>query len=349
MAAALGSTTIVNLALCLSLVNPAPIPFVIDHLNIVMALHGLIDHLDVHEFLAADGTDATARAKLFQARHGGPDSNDGVSSNHNYSDILLAAHHSMDLDSDGRLHLFEAAMWTRAANVVLEELIAQAASNEFQQLARGQSFITLHSIQQAGILSQLSENALYQFYAALDSDKDTRLSQDEFIGFRYPETSDTLRQVFATEYVKQHDIDTNELLSAEEFVNASLVILKPGESPYSPKSLDYRSEKETISFMFQDYLDQDEDGELNMNETMNILHPTHFCHAVHEAYYLFVKCDENGDHELSSNELLECSSTRPFLQRHTLHHRTRISTIEEVFGRMTSRLRRLSLIEHDEL
>lgn len=159
---------------------------------------------------AADGTDATARAKLFQARHGGPDSNDGVSSNHNYSDILLAAHHSMDLDSDGRLHLFEAAMWTRAANVVLEELIAQAASNEFQQLglfntkqlildwwnqqvihtvsfvlARGQSFITLHSIQQAGILSQLSENALYQFYAALDSDKDTRYLQQLNVVFMY--------------------------------------------------------------------------------------------------------------------------------------------------------------------
>eukprot|EP00043_Microstomoeca_roanoka_P011500 m.108536 g.108536 ORF g.108536 m.108536 type:complete len:234 (-) comp15213_c1_seq4:177-878(-) len=172
-------------------------------------------------------------------------------------------------------------------------------------------------------ITSYSDNAFSHFFEAVDTNHDAKFSKSEYYSFRFPEYSEALCHSYAVTFLAQHDRDNSASLSLDEFLNGTLVIQSPGDSPYSAQAFDFRSERNTVSNMFEQHMDKDQDGELSILELAAVLHPTHFSHAVNEAYLLFVKCDFNGDHEISEKELVACPQTTEFLQRTRQHGMSR--------------------------
>ncbi|EGD81567.1 hypothetical protein PTSG_02282 [Salpingoeca rosetta] len=302
-----------------------------------MTLHGLMDHADLPNVIMQDRAEVIGRARVFYDALG------------DHSDSPTLAYASMDLDGNGRLKLSEAVLWTLAATDALADMANETATLEFQHMADGKARLDPSLVKTMGTV-QYSANAFDHLFEAIDADRDGMFSLQEYVLFRYPDYSDTLRAVFADRFLDQFDTDKSGSLSLSEFLNGTLVIQAPDASPYSAQSYDYRSERDTVARMFEDSLDTNHSGELEKDELAAILHPAHFSHSVHEAYALFVKCDANGDHELSLQELQGCQETKPFLQRHSLVHVSTTQVVEDVYGRMGQRLRRLGLAHiHDEL
>eukprot|EP00043_Microstomoeca_roanoka_P011499 m.108537 g.108537 ORF g.108537 m.108537 type:complete len:187 (-) comp15213_c1_seq4:775-1335(-) len=110
------------MAALVACVNTAPVLFIMDHQNIIMTLHGLIDHVDVPDVLAEDRTAARERYQLF------------YDSTIEQTNTSASAYANMDLNRNQRLMLSEAVLWALAAADVMENQAKQMADFEFDRI-----------------------------------------------------------------------------------------------------------------------------------------------------------------------------------------------------------------------
>lgn len=257
------------------------------HQNIVMTLHGLMDHIDLDEL------DAKGNLRINELPATG------------YTAMQLFA--DLDSDHDGRVSLTELAIRIQAT--VRSHLERESASAVSEYLNhRGPLGIDWEGI--LGILAADHRAELLRSgverdkvaFSLADGDGDGFLSEAEYVLFRNPELAPKVLALFAEKFVEQSDEDRDGKINATEFLNVELRIKSEGNNSNSVQAYEHRAEHAELSREFQEF-DLDSDGWLQHNEIALLFSADHRSHAINEAYTLTMAADTNGDHELSPVEL----------------------------------------------
>lgn len=149
-----------------------------------------------------------------------------------------------------------------------------------------------------GLMEEIMSEDLNRWNKA-DRNKDSTLSQDEFLSFQHPEHNEQSIEAMAEDLMAQMDDDRDLKLSMDEFVR-----VPPGEvDDPDEKAEDDRYFNERRS-EFSEQMDVDKDTKVSMEELIQYLDPRHKQHAVKEADYLMSVADSDHDGELSEKEMI---------------------------------------------
>lgn len=140
----------------------------------------------------------------------------------------------------------------------------------------------------------VKDKTLWIEAAKYDGDSLT-LSEEEFLLFRHPEASPIRLSETVDDMMKQLDIDGNDLLSLEEFVEA---LPNDANVPRLPSASTKERKDE-----FQKYVDVNGNGHASKEELLQYIDPRNFRHAAMEATNLFNIADTNLDALLSAQEV----------------------------------------------
>lgn len=141
----------------------------------------------------------------------------------------------------------------------------------------------------------MKDKALWLEAAKYDSDVVT-LNEDEFLLFRHPEASSLRLAENVEDMMKQFDIDGNDLLSLDEFIEA---LPNDANVPQLAVSATVKERKEE----FTNFIDVNGNGNASRDELLQYIDPRNFRHAKTEAKNLFNVADANNDGQLSMQEL----------------------------------------------
>ncbi|XP_069133662.1 calumenin-like isoform X2 [Argopecten irradians] len=133
-------------------------------------------------------------------------------------------------------------------------------------------------------------------WEAADTDKDMKLSKEEFVHFLHPEDSDHMRDVVVQETIEDIDKDNDGYISLEEYIRDMYPNENKEEEPDWVKS-----ERQ----QFEQYRDLDKDGKMDSKEVKNWIVPPDYDHSDAEANHLIYEADNNKDGNLSKDEILE--------------------------------------------
>lgn len=166
-------------------------------------------------------------------------------------------------------------------------------------------YIKNHNEKKHTILSRklkesiMKDKALWLEAAKYDNDVVT-LSVDEFLLFKHPEASSLRLTETVDDFIKQLDMDGNELLSLEEFIETL-----PNDANILPKLVkaSVRERKEE----FVKYIDVNGNGHASRDELLQYIDPRNYRHASQEAANLFMVADVNMDTMLTIQEMLSKS------------------------------------------
>ncbi|XP_028394147.1 45 kDa calcium-binding protein-like [Dendronephthya gigantea] len=149
-----------------------------------------------------------------------------------------------------------------------------------------------------GLMEEIMPDDLNRWNKA-DKNRDSKLSQEEFLSFQHPEHNEQSIEAMAEDLMGQMDDDRDLKLTMDEFVR-----VPPGEvDDPDEKAEDERYFKERRT-EFSDQMDVDKDGKVSMEELIKYLDPRHKQHAVKESDYLLSVADSDHDGELSEKEMI---------------------------------------------
>jgi len=137
---------------------------------------------------------------------------------------------------------------------------------------------------------KLMEEDRFLFLAA-DTDSDGKLSVKEFLSFSHPEEDPNMRPHVLAQVLKEKDIDGNGELSFQEYV---------GDRGSGKDKEWLLAEKDR----FDTELDKNEDNSLGKEEILAWIIPSNEEIATDEVDHLFSGADEDGDEQLSFDEVL---------------------------------------------
>lgn len=138
------------------------------------------------------------------------------------------------------------------------------------------------------------DKSLWVEAAKYDGDTLT-LTKEEFLLFRHPEASPLRLSETVDDMMKQLDMDGNELLSLEEFVET---LPNDANVPRLPSASTKERKDE-----FQKYVDVNGNGHASKDELLQYIDPRNFRYATTEAVNLFNIGDTNNDGLLSAQEV----------------------------------------------
>eukprot|EP00053_Salpingoeca_punica_P020929 m.212491 g.212491 ORF g.212491 m.212491 type:complete len:344 (-) comp20511_c0_seq1:237-1268(-) len=324
----------------------APV-FIFDHRNIIMAVHGLMDHLTVPSLL--DGALRAAKAAQWQMRRENPRLADTdlsqLSGAELESHVRLLWHYlDHNRQGDSRLFLEEFAAFLLAGVETAMMRATSQAETAFDGFATasGKTSLSWEDV------SKHYPNKLQIVFTDADANGDNSLNRTEFRDFMFPEYSAAVARRFSEPFLAQADADKDGFISDEEFLSDQLKIKSPGQNHYSAEAYDHRAEVVLLRDLFRTNVDVNKDGKLDLAEIQVLLHPAHFIHAVSEAYEAFVMADENRDHELSLAELLNRLDAIKSCRLLSFEHEAKRDA-DLVYRRIAERVRRLASIRRDEL
>lgn len=132
-----------------------------------------------------------------------------------------------------------------------------------------------------------------------DVNKDSKLSQDEFLSFQHPEHNEKSIEGMAEDLMSQMDDNGDLKLSKNEFVRVPPgEVDDPDEKAEDDQYFDERRKE------FSDIMDLDKNSYLSKEELIKYLDPRNEQHAIKEAMYLVSVADADHDGELSEQEML---------------------------------------------
>ncbi|XP_033751878.1 calumenin-like isoform X1 [Pecten maximus] len=142
-------------------------------------------------------------------------------------------------------------------------------------------------------------------WEAADTDKDMKLSKDEFVHFLHPEDSDHMRDVVVQETIEDIDKDKDGYISLDEYISDVYdeddEDDEHDEAPHEGEPDWVVSERQ----QFESHRDHNKDGKLDKDEVREWIMPEDFDHSGAEATHLMNSADENRDGDLSKDEILE--------------------------------------------
>ncbi|RXG60977.1 Reticulocalbin-2 [Armadillidium vulgare] len=127
-------------------------------------------------------------------------------------------------------------------------------------------------------------------------DDPSRLSLDEFLAFRHPESSHATIIAIVEETLGRLDVDEDGVLSETEFSDPEF-----NEIPDHLNNNQFREERIKE---FRTAVDKDGDGNANRRELIDYFNPRNIHHAEKDALDLIGLADVNGDGKLSLAEVL---------------------------------------------
>ncbi|XP_033751880.1 calumenin-like isoform X2 [Pecten maximus] len=133
-------------------------------------------------------------------------------------------------------------------------------------------------------------------WEAADTDKDMKLSKDEFVHFLHPEDSDHMRDVVVQETIEDIDKDKDGYISLDEYIRD----MYPNEN--GEEEPDWVKSERT---QFEQYRDINKDGKMDNEEVKNWIVPPDYDHSDAEANHLIYEADSDKDGDLSKDEILE--------------------------------------------
>ena len=148
-----------------------------------------------------------------------------------------------------------------------------------------------------GISYQSMLNRDRRRWAVADQDLDDALTKQEFTAFLHPVDHPTMRDVVLSETIEDIDKDKDGKISIEEYIGD--MYTAPDEGVEEPEWI--ISERET----FAKFRDADGDGFLNREEVRAWIVPNDFDHAESEAKHLVYEADNDGDEQLTKEEILD--------------------------------------------
>ncbi|KAL3321147.1 calcineurin inhibitor [Cichlidogyrus casuarinus] len=208
--------------------------------------------------------------------------------------------HEMDTDGDGLITLDNII---KHLSSTLKKLEAESANNAFALLKHNEpDFITLEEflddtfqMSEANIekieddfLKKVIKKEVRRFKMA-DSDKDGRLSREEYQVFIYPDNYVQMQDLLTQEMFEDLDTNHDHLISEEEFIRS--------------REQSHASNIEYHRDMFRKN-DLNHDGFLDKNEANLWLHPSISESVKSQAKHLLEICDANKDGFLSEDEIL---------------------------------------------
>eukprot|EP00730_Choanoeca_flexa_P000205 TRINITY_DN10093_c0_g2_i1.p1 TRINITY_DN10093_c0_g2~~TRINITY_DN10093_c0_g2_i1.p1 ORF type:complete len:352 (+),score=68.66 TRINITY_DN10093_c0_g2_i1:98-1153(+) len=331
----------------------APLPSIMSHKNIIMTLHGLMDHVDVRQLERDNGSLASDAYASFVASVYDPIEPKhctGEDSNHVRAEIARL-YTAIDIDKDQRLMLDEACAFFIAAVVAQSETVLHKAEWQFAKLIKrfGTEQLQLRQLVSWTHPGQLSDDGLLTLFATCDVNENGQLDKEEFIHYYAPEFSFYVLKDFAMRFLETNDADNDGHLDQNEFLNATVVIDGEGNDHFSAQAFDFRSENKERRREFEQDLDVNRNGFLESGELVALADPRHFLHAVNQAYVLFRHCDVNGDHELDMDELQQCCESVARVSSLNLERELH-ANLDDVYSKLDNRLSRLVNNHlHDEL
>ncbi|XP_060086345.1 calumenin-like [Ylistrum balloti] len=130
-------------------------------------------------------------------------------------------------------------------------------------------------------------------WEAADTDKDTKLSKDEFVHFLHPEDSDHMRDVVVQETIEDIDKDKDGFISLDEYISDVYdeddEDDEHDEAPHDGEPDWVVSERQ----QFQSHRDRNGDGKLDNDEVKEWIMPEDFDHSGAEATHLVNSADDN--------------------------------------------------------
>ncbi|KAI1724775.1 EF-hand domain pair domain-containing protein [Ditylenchus destructor] len=201
---------------------------------------------------------------------------------------VLARDH-IDKNKDGFVTEEELTDWVKHSLISLDKEETEERFDEID--ADKDGFITWGEYIQESFGVEPEDMKLMtedrKYFGAADSDRDMKLSKDEFAAFQNPEHFNTL---------KEKDIDKDGKIDLKEFL---------GDTFDQPSSEWYITEKTR----FTEEYDKDQDGFLTGNEIKEWLVPDIHQTARQEARHLIKMSDTDKDGELSIQEIVEAHKT----------------------------------------
>ncbi|KAL7644170.1 UNVERIFIED_CONTAM: hypothetical protein RMT77_004996 [Armadillidium vulgare] len=161
-----------------------------------------------------------------------------------------------------------------------------------------EEFIKEHYSSLKGMPRELKEAIMREKAAWSQSVRDdpSRLSLDEFLAFRHPESSHATIIAIVEETLGRLDVDEDGVLSETEFSDPEF-----NEIPDHLNNNQFREERIKE---FRTAVDKDGDGNANRRELIDYFNPRNIHHAEKDALDLIGLADVNGDGKLSLAEVL---------------------------------------------
>eukprot|EP00040_Diaphanoeca_grandis_P012056 m.61507 g.61507 ORF g.61507 m.61507 type:complete len:402 (-) comp22996_c1_seq2:240-1445(-) len=312
----------------------------ITHQGIVMALHGIVDHINLEDVTALHNNARNKLEEYLEKNNNiwllqddglGPpwqDKNEeegaGVplnSQNENRPSPPLKVVERdnggispeqlfalMDLDNNRRVFMSElgASIWA-----VVEWHIHRynnESEHEFAMAGGDDSEGGLDRSTVAAIMIQRQTDAgqrprsMENAFTDADADDDGRLNSTEFLAFFHPEMSMKVRTRFAHDFIKDQDDNGDGLINMSEFLRTNLKVDANGHDEFSVEAMEHEAEEAELKREFETDFDQNGDKQLDLDEVVALLSPMHLSHFIVETYDLGLSVDVVGDHELSLSE-----------------------------------------------
>lgn len=166
-------------------------------------------------------------------------------------------------------------------------------------------YINNHNEKKHSLLSRkqkeaiMRDKALWLEAAKYDNDVVT-LSEKEFLLFKHPEASDLRLSDTVDDLMKQLDLDGNDFLSVEEFIEAL-----PSDANLMPRLVKASVKERREEFI--KFIDVNGNGHASRDELLQYIDPRNNRHANQEANNLFMVADANHDNILTIQEILSKS------------------------------------------
>eukprot|EP00039_Didymoeca_costata_P019428 m.337508 g.337508 ORF g.337508 m.337508 type:complete len:372 (-) comp18152_c0_seq1:1049-2164(-) len=324
---------------------------VIPHENIIMALHGLMDHVIPEEFLENQKQMEVRYARYI--KEGAPGWND-IYGQLNATD--KARHGAtqlykwMDMDENGRLYMDELALWL-VVTVSYHHGVSQNQSHQTFKLAlsphetgsvtgqsQGVNFPIVQQLISRDPNKKMDAVKSEAAFKDADENKDGLLNITEFFSFEYPEFSLSVQRRYAESFLKDHDRNGDGYVNSSEFLQTALQVKEPGQDKYSVQAFEHRAEEKEWLREFDKEFDSNHDGKLDRDELAVLFSPLHASHAISEAYILGMALDTNGDHEISKQEAAE--GVQHLQQSHLMNFAVEVrKDLDKMYAELTKGLK----------
>lgn len=322
----------------------------ITHQGVVMALHGIIDHLSVQDIRTErDKASQILRSRLKQ--HGSPWRIDDIK-----GDELFTV---LDTDGDQRLMASELGGWMWAIVRFHVEQMKRQASDEFfdaggtdTELLDWPTSVASRDPNGSELSERIDPERLQQAFFDADTNEDGLLTLTEYQDFSHPMFCKTVMRRYAVSFIERQDGNGDGLVNVSEFLSANLRIKEEGDDRDSVQAYEHRAEEQERLREFKSDFDVNGDEHLDSDEVARLLDPLFETHFLVGAFDLGMVSDSNGDHELDSNEVK--MHYQSFRDNHMLDFGRWVSQdagkdLDAMYTTMTERLIRHGTRHKDEL
>lgn len=153
-----------------------------------------------------------------------------------------------------------------------------------------------HSMLSRKLKEQIMKDKASWLEAAKYDQDVVTLNEEEFLLFCHPEASSLRLTENVEDMMKQFDIDGNDLLTIDEFIEAL-----PNDANMPPVAISVSVNERRMEFV--NFIDVNGNGNASRDELLQYIDPRNFRHARQEAKNLFNIADVNSDNLLSMQEV----------------------------------------------